>query len=266
MEHNDKPEPNPISQFPTNDRVKLNVGGVRYETTTTTLLKYPETLLGVMFQPQNKRLLKIDNNGEVFIDRDGGIFSVILNFYRNGNIIIPPTMSQQMVEQELEFFQIPSPFKQPLRTGETLYEKLRAVKERFAREHRAKFEGTYVPIWDNFLSKVAPMLIDVANKGQEDCQIRVTEQMYSIFETKYNSISKEKVLYVRDPAVEQFVRSNFIDYESKEVYLRMKLAVKTYVEERYKLHVDYFPQNNNAIYISLSWKINVNDLTNELMV
>jgi hypothetical protein len=53
-------------------------------------------------------------------------------------------MSQQMVEQELEFFQIPSPFKQPLRTGETLYEKLRAVKERFAREHRAKFEGTYV--------------------------------------------------------------------------------------------------------------------------
>jgi hypothetical protein len=29
-----------------------------------------------MFQPQNKRLLKIDNNGEVFIDRDGGIFSV----------------------------------------------------------------------------------------------------------------------------------------------------------------------------------------------
>jgi hypothetical protein len=28
------------------------------------------------------------------------------------------------------------------------------------------------------------MLIDVANKGQEDCQIRVTEQMYSIFETK----------------------------------------------------------------------------------
>jgi hypothetical protein len=90
--------------------------------------------------------------------------------------------------------------------------------------------------------------------------------MYSIFETKYNSISKEKVLYVRDPAVEQFVRSNFIDYESKEVYLRMKLAVKTYVEERYKLHVDYFPQNNNAIYISLSWKINVNDLTNELMV
>lgn len=68
---------------------------------------------------------------------------VILNFYRNGIIIVPPTMSQQMVEQELEFFQIPSPFKQP-RTGETLYEKLRAVKERFAREERTKFEGKYV--------------------------------------------------------------------------------------------------------------------------
>lgn len=159
-------------QLPTIDRVRLNVGGVRYETTCNTLLKYPETLLGVMFQPQNKRLLKIDNNGEVFIDRDGGIFSVriiilhnrnrkilylrstkvILNFYRNGNIIIPPTMSQQMVEQELEFFQIPSPFKQPLRTGETLYEKLRAVKERFAREQRAKFEGTYVSSMVNAVS------------------------------------------------------------------------------------------------------------------
>ena len=48
--------------------------------------------------------------------------------------------------------------------------------------------------------------------------------------------------------------------------MRMKLAVKNYVEERYKLHVDYFPQNNNAIYISLSWKINVNDINNSMMM
>ena len=54
-------------------------------------------------------------------------------------------MSQLMVEQELEFFQIPSPFKQP-RPGETLHEKLRAVKERFTREERAKFEEKYVRV------------------------------------------------------------------------------------------------------------------------
>jgi len=80
-------------------RVHFNVGGYHYETTAETLLKYPDTLLGKMLQPENAQLLPSDN--EIFIDRNGEIFPVVLNFYRNGTIIISPNLSPEQVVQEL---------------------------------------------------------------------------------------------------------------------------------------------------------------------
>jgi hypothetical protein len=60
-----------------------------------------------MFQPENAQLLPSNlNEEEIFIDRNGEVFPVILNFYRNGTIVIPPTLSREQVEQELDFFQI----------------------------------------------------------------------------------------------------------------------------------------------------------------
>lgn len=52
----------------TNDqRIVLNVGGRRFETLTSTLRKYPHSLLGTMFDPRNAALLKPDERGEVRI-------------------------------------------------------------------------------------------------------------------------------------------------------------------------------------------------------
>jgi hypothetical protein len=61
-----------------------------------------------MFQPENAQLLPDEK--EIFIDRNGEVFPVILNFYRNGTIIIPPNLSPEQVEQELDFFQIKRTF------------------------------------------------------------------------------------------------------------------------------------------------------------
>lgn len=55
------------------ERVKLNVGGTRYETCLSTLQQFPETLLGTMFDPRNEHILKKDESGEVFIDRNGKV-------------------------------------------------------------------------------------------------------------------------------------------------------------------------------------------------
>lgn len=50
-------------------RIRLNVGGTIYETTSSTLTKFPNTLLSTMFSPSNRELLKPDSSGAYFIDR-----------------------------------------------------------------------------------------------------------------------------------------------------------------------------------------------------
>jgi hypothetical protein len=61
--------------------VKLNVGGVRYTTSLTTLRRFPDTMLGSMFS--GRHTLPKGEDGYFFIDRDGTHFHHILNFLRS---------------------------------------------------------------------------------------------------------------------------------------------------------------------------------------
>ena len=68
-------------------RVKLNVGGVKYETTLTTLTADgDESMLGSMFSGRHE--LHTNDDGEVFIDRDGKHFGHILNVLRDSNVAV----------------------------------------------------------------------------------------------------------------------------------------------------------------------------------
>ena len=68
-------------------RVKLNVGGVKYETTLTTLTAEGDnSMLGSMFSGRHE--LHTNDDGEVFIDRDGTHFGHILNMLRDANVEI----------------------------------------------------------------------------------------------------------------------------------------------------------------------------------
>ncbi|CAJ0628092.1 8094_t:CDS:2 [Entrophospora sp. SA101] len=76
------------------ERIILNVGGIKYETYRSTLIAFPETLLGTMFQERNNELLNSTNNNnesnkdEYFFDRNGKAFHYIMEWYRNGGEII----------------------------------------------------------------------------------------------------------------------------------------------------------------------------------
>jgi hypothetical protein len=66
-------------------RVKLNVGGVKYETTLTTLTADgDESMLGSMFS--GRHALVTNDEGEVFLDRDGTHFGLVLNVLRDTNV------------------------------------------------------------------------------------------------------------------------------------------------------------------------------------
>jgi len=90
------------------DRLKINVGGKRFETYRSTFAKYPDTLLATMFSVRNRVLLKPDDKGEYFFDRNPKVFEIILEFYRTGRLMFNPSrgLTKEAVLEEFDFFQI----------------------------------------------------------------------------------------------------------------------------------------------------------------
>lgn len=88
-------------------RVVLSVGGRRFETYSSTLSAYPDTLLGAMFSTRNRHLRRPDAAGEYFFDRDPRLFEHILNFYRVGKIFMPSDISSESLKEELAYFHLP---------------------------------------------------------------------------------------------------------------------------------------------------------------
>ena len=85
--------------------VKLNVGGFSFQTTTTTLTSYPDSMLSAMFSGRYK--LPTDEKGRVFIDRDGTHFRYILNFLRDGTLNVAQDHVILMdILQEAQFYQL----------------------------------------------------------------------------------------------------------------------------------------------------------------
>jgi len=70
-------------------RIKLNVGGFRFETTEHTLICKDK---GSFFESMivSPNTVK-DDQGSYFIDRDGILFGYILNFLRDGDVALPST-------------------------------------------------------------------------------------------------------------------------------------------------------------------------------
>ncbi|CAG8588317.1 17241_t:CDS:2 [Cetraspora pellucida] len=132
-----------LKDDPNNDeRLILNVGGIKYETFRSTLAAYPDTLLGTMFQKRNNTLLHPLHTEkgvcEYFFDRNGRAFHYILEYYRTGKLFLekirpsnlesnfldnspsqdllpqlrchcqcPDAISYQEILAEIDYFQIP---------------------------------------------------------------------------------------------------------------------------------------------------------------
>ncbi|CAG8530821.1 3262_t:CDS:2 [Paraglomus occultum] len=96
------------------EQIVFNVGGIKYETALSTILAYPDTLLGRMIQKRADELSHSTHSNEYFIDRDGHAFRYILQYYRTGKIIYPDRhqsfgVSEKELLIEFDYFQIPVP-------------------------------------------------------------------------------------------------------------------------------------------------------------
>ena len=89
--------------------VTLNVGGSRYTTTLSTLTKYPDSMLGTMFS--GRHALVQQEDGSYFIDRDREVFSHVLSYLRDSNIVLAlvPTFARELrlrLKDEARFYQL----------------------------------------------------------------------------------------------------------------------------------------------------------------
>lgn len=70
------------------DRILLDVGGVHYSTTLRTLCSVPHSYFYSMFSGVFAKPAP-DENGRYFVDRNGKLFSYLLDFMRNGHVYLP---------------------------------------------------------------------------------------------------------------------------------------------------------------------------------
>ena len=91
-------------------RIVLDVGGTHYSTSRSTLTKYPESMLGVMFSGRHDLETMQCKDGSFFIDRDGTHFRHILNYLRDGEEVVesfprsPDGLSELI--REAKFYQL----------------------------------------------------------------------------------------------------------------------------------------------------------------
>ncbi|KAB1274424.1 Potassium voltage-gated channel subfamily A member 10 [Camelus dromedarius] len=102
----DPPGPEPVVLNEGNQRVIINIAGLRFETQLRTLSQFPETLLG----DREKRMQFFDSmRNEYFFDRNRPSFDGILYYYQSGGKIRrPANVPIDVFADEISFYELGS--------------------------------------------------------------------------------------------------------------------------------------------------------------
>ncbi|NXF34054.1 KCNRG protein, partial [Nyctibius bracteatus] len=85
--------------------VVLSVGGVRFVTRASTLQQFPKSRLARMLNDGDREFKLV--NGEYFVDRDGTLFSYIMDFLRTLQVSLPADfLDYQRLQREAEFYEL----------------------------------------------------------------------------------------------------------------------------------------------------------------
>ncbi|NP_996857.1 potassium channel regulatory protein isoform 2 [Mus musculus] len=89
------------------DLVTLNVGGRIFTTRPSTLKQFPASRLAGMLDGRDQEFKTVD--GQIFVDRDGALFSFILDFLRNHELLLPSDFADHhRLQREALFYELDS--------------------------------------------------------------------------------------------------------------------------------------------------------------
>ena len=87
-----------------NDIVKLNVGGMQYVTTRDTLMTYGDNFFSALLSEK----FKVAKDGEsIFIDRNGELFALVLDYLRTGELFIPKHLEREGIQNSFASTPLP---------------------------------------------------------------------------------------------------------------------------------------------------------------
>ncbi|XP_055937080.1 potassium voltage-gated channel protein Shaw-like [Argiope bruennichi] len=162
------------------NRVVLNVGGIRHETYKTTLRKIPATRLSRL----TEALANYDPVlNEYFFDRHPGVFGQILNYYRTGKLHYPTDVCGPLFEEELEFWGLDSNQVEPCCW--MTYTQHRDTQETLAVLDRLDLD-TEKPSDEEIARKFC--MEEDYNNGTLSCWQRMKPKIWSLFDEPYSSL------------------------------------------------------------------------------
>ncbi|CAG8696357.1 3530_t:CDS:2 [Dentiscutata erythropus] len=187
-------------------RVILNVGGVKYETYRSTLIKYPETLLGVMFSSRNEALLHPTNKNEYFFDRNGEAFRYIMTFYRTGKTHYEnnPLVTESELNAELDYFQIPSI--------------VNYFDYDLAHKEGAKFLNKFIDLIESIVFENICVLEPYIKIGFSNCKEGTPERICTNFDI------------LKDVTKKEFIRFESLDYIGSKILRKYKNEINTHLD------------------------------------
>ena len=98
------------------ETIKLNVGGRIFETTATTLRRFPGSLFDEILGATNQKNLIKRDDGTLFLDRCPEYFNYILNWLRNPDSqLLQPydELGRKMLEMEVKFYKLSQLLNKP---------------------------------------------------------------------------------------------------------------------------------------------------------
>lgn len=97
-------------------RLVFNICGEKFEVLTTTVERYPNTLLG---DPKKRKPFWDEKREEYFFDRNRACFESVLTYYQsNGILIRPQSIPDVLFLRELDFYDLGEDLLQKVKGGE----------------------------------------------------------------------------------------------------------------------------------------------------
>lgn len=82
------------------DTVQFNIGGTPYKVSRSILESHPNTMLAKSATVQWQE----DPEAEIFIERNGNRFQYVLDYMRDGKVVLPVTESKESLLADLEYY------------------------------------------------------------------------------------------------------------------------------------------------------------------
>ncbi|GFR26185.1 potassium voltage-gated channel protein Shaw [Trichonephila clavata] len=168
------------------NRVVLNVGGIRHETYKATLKKIPATRLSRL----TEALANYDPVlNEYFFDRHPGVFAQILNYYRSGKLHYPTDVCGPLFEEELEFWGLDSNQVEPCCW--MTYTQHRDTKETLAVLDQLDLD-TEKPSDEEIALKFG--MEEEFKAGTLSCWQKIKPKMWALFDEPYSSTPAKRLV------------------------------------------------------------------------